>query len=282
MTATAPRPAVRFGDETWTHADLLRESERFGALFVDRLDAGRPPHVAVLLDNVPEYLFALGGAALSGAAIVGLNHTRRDEHLLRDITHTDCQLVITEERHLPLLEPVMDRAAAGARRRSRARSRARAAAPPLPADHPEPDVGTTWALIFTSGTSSAPKAVICSQRRLLTTGNRMVQLMDLTADDVGYICMPLFHSNALMVGWMPSLVAGASVALDAAVLRVGVARRHPPLRRDVVQLHGQAAVVHRRDAGAGRRRRQHVAGRVRQRGRARGGRHVRPRASTSR
>ena len=37
----------------------------------------------------------------------------------------------------------------------------------------EPDVDTIWALIFTSGTSDAPKAVICSQRRLLVTGKRM-------------------------------------------------------------------------------------------------------------
>ena len=32
----------------------------------------------------------------------------------------------------------------------------------------EPDIDAIWALIFTSGTSSAPKAVICSQRRLLS------------------------------------------------------------------------------------------------------------------
>ena len=30
--------------------------------------------------------------------------------------------------------------------------------------------------------------------------------MDLGPDDVGYVCMPLFHSNALMVGWAPSIV----------------------------------------------------------------------------
>ena len=36
-----------------------------------------------------------------------------------------------------------------------------------------------WALIFTSGTSSAPKAVICSQRRILATGARMAALMEL-------------------------------------------------------------------------------------------------------
>jgi fatty-acyl-CoA synthase len=214
--ATAARPAIHFGDDVWTHADLLREGERYAALFTERLHPDQPMHVAVLLDNIPEYLFALVGSALSGATVVGLNHTRRDEHLLRDISHTDCGLVITEGRHLPLLEPVMDRlppVLVVGDSLDNALDAAAAADAGTSGIAAEPDVGSTWALIFTSGTSSAPKAVICSQRRLLTTGNRMVQLMELGPDDVGYVCMPLFHSNALMVGWMPSLVAGASVAL---------------------------------------------------------------------
>jgi fatty-acyl-CoA synthase len=37
--------------------------------------------------------------------------------------------------------------------------------------------------------------------------------MGLGPDDVGYVCMPLFHSNAVQVGWAPSLVYGASVGL---------------------------------------------------------------------
>src|SRR5205823_977275 len=45
------------------------------------------------------------------------------------------------------------------------------------------------------------------------TGNRMGMILRITADDVGYVCMPLFHSNAVMVGWAPSIVYGASVAL---------------------------------------------------------------------
>ena len=57
------------------------------------------PHVGVLLDNVPEYLFTLGGAALAGAVVVGLNPTRRGTELERDIQHTDCQVVITDNDH---------------------------------------------------------------------------------------------------------------------------------------------------------------------------------------
>jgi fatty-acyl-CoA synthase len=142
---------------------------------------------------------------------VGLNHTRRGEHLLRDVTHTDCGLVITEAKHLDLLASI------------------RSELPPvlvvedsLPAaldavgtDDPglEPDVDTPWALIFTSGTSDAPKAVICSQRRLLVTGKRMSMIMDLGPDDIGFVCMPLFHSSAVQVGWAPSIVVGASIGL---------------------------------------------------------------------
>ena len=44
-----------------------------------------PFHVGVLLENVPEYLFLLGGAALAGATVVGINPTRRGAELARDI-----------------------------------------------------------------------------------------------------------------------------------------------------------------------------------------------------
>src|ERR1700753_3635864 len=95
--------AIRFGDRTWTHAEYFAECCRFAALFHERLPVDGPRHVAVLLDNTPDYLFTFGGAGLIGAAIVGLNHTRREEPLLRDVTHTHCGLVITEPRHEGLL-----------------------------------------------------------------------------------------------------------------------------------------------------------------------------------
>jgi len=162
------------------------------------------------MDNIPEYLLAFAGAAFAGAAIVGLNPTRRGAALQRDIEHTDLPFVITEEAHLPLLSELTSAPPVLVVGSSLDAALAR-----VPSVDPglEPDPSGTWALIFTSGTSDAPKAVICSQRRIMVTGTRMGIIMDITPDDVGYVCMPLFHSNAVMVGWAPSIVYGASVGL---------------------------------------------------------------------
>ncbi len=233
-TVSAGRPALRFGDRVWTHGEILGEAERFAALYRSRLDPARPPHVAVLLDNTPDYVFALCGAGLAGVALVGLNHTRRDEHLARDISHTDGQLVITEPRHLALLRPVADGldlpggivvserfadsddppVSMGESLEDALDSAWEdepADGGPARGDECEPEA--LWALLFTSGTSAAPKAVRCTQRRLLTTGQRMTMMLGIGPDDVGYAAMPLFHANSLMSGLAPALVAGASLSL---------------------------------------------------------------------
>lgn len=223
----ADRPALKFGDRVWSHRQFYEESCRWARLLLSQRPSG-PFHVGVLLDNVPDYLFAFGGAGLVGATVVGINHTRKGENLARDILHTDVAVLVTEPRHQRELAPLLVELDLPEDRIFVTRRSADEEDPPsafgrdlqealgeLSSDDPglDPDVTSVWALIFTSGTSSAPKAVICSQARLLKTGARMGLLLDITSDDVGYVCMPLFHSNALMVGWMPAVVNGASVGL---------------------------------------------------------------------
>jgi fatty-acyl-CoA synthase len=198
-------PAVKFEDEVWSHARLWHEVRRWADWMASlRPLDGSPFHVGVLLDNSPDYLCALGAAALTGATLVGVNPPRVGPELARDLDHADLVAVVTEDRHRPLLADI-----------GVVPAEPELPAEPSPWDDPsaDPDVSTRWLLVFTSGTSSAPKAVICSQRRLLTTGERMRILLDVGPSDTGYLCMPLFHSNALMVGMMPALIAGASLAV---------------------------------------------------------------------
>lgn len=221
------RPLIRFGERVWTHGEFLTESMRWAELLERFRPEGRATHLGVLCDNLPDYLFAFGGAALAGSAVVGLNHTRLGEHLARDVRHADVDVVLTEPRHADQLAGalahldldeervlVTDRyepRARGARIGVRLDDALAGDAPAVPERTADPDL--LWALIFTSGTTSAPKAVICSQRRLLVTGNRMSQILRIAPSDVGYVSMPLFHSNSVMVGLLPALVVGASVGL---------------------------------------------------------------------
>jgi acyl-CoA synthetase (AMP-forming)/AMP-acid ligase II len=128
-----------------THAEVAaRAAARAAWLQANRQDGAF--HVALMLDNVPEFIFWLEAAALAGAVVVGANPTHRGA----------CSS--------PRAPPARPRPACAAR--------------------------AGWP-------GSAPSWPRCSS----------------SPDDVCYLAMPLFHSNALMAGWAPALAAGATVAL---------------------------------------------------------------------
>ncbi|STZ72811.1 Very long-chain acyl-CoA synthetase [Mycolicibacterium fortuitum] len=68
-------------------------------------------------------------------------------------------------------------------------------------------------LLFTSGTTGASKAVICSQGRLARIAYAAAEKFGHVREDVEYCCMPLFHGNAIMALWAPALSVGATVCL---------------------------------------------------------------------
>lgn len=213
--------AVRIDDESMTYRTWCAEVARRAALWRSILAArpdGVPHHIGVLLDNTPEFTLWLGAAAVTGASVVGINNTRRGAELARDIVHTSCQIVVTDSSQSSLLDG-LDLGDANGRvfvadsdDFERVLSPFDGAALPTAEECPV-DPKSTFLLLFTSGTSGAPKAVITSHQRLNYVAGSMLMITQLTPADTTYISMPLFHSNALFTAWAPSLVAGATVAL---------------------------------------------------------------------
>ena len=207
-------PGLVSDDGSWTYAEMVQGAAERAAL-LQTLRRPGPFHVGVLLDNVPEFPLWLSTAALAGATIVGINPTRRGAELARDITHTDCQLIVTESVHLPLLDGLDLGVGSDRTLVTDTPSYRERLAPHT--DAPLPDIEITedhlYLLLFTSGTTGAPKAVRCSQGRLAGIGSIVAQMFELTAADVCYAAMPMYHSNALMAGWAPALAGGATVAL---------------------------------------------------------------------
>jgi len=102
------RAAFLFEDRVWSYRQLVEEGRQRGGLFTSLHRHGRPPHIGVLLDNGPEYLFWLAGAALCGAVVVGVNSTYRGEQLGQLIGHTDCELLVTSAVYEPMLDGAGD------------------------------------------------------------------------------------------------------------------------------------------------------------------------------
>ncbi|HVU72998.1 MAG TPA: long-chain-fatty-acid--CoA ligase [Mycobacteriales bacterium] len=213
--ADADRPAMLFEDQRWTWPEYVAGCAQRAALLADRLPAGAHPHVGVLLDNTPEYAMWLGAAILSGTTVVGINQTRRGDELARDVRHADCAMLVTDSALAPLTAGLDLGVATGQVHVSDSPEYAELLAPYAGAPVPRQDIdpAALLLLLFTSGTSGTPKAVRCTQGRLAGISLAVTQMFALTQDDVCYIAMPMFHSNALMAGWGPSVAAGATAAL---------------------------------------------------------------------
>lgn len=208
------RTGLKSHERSWTWDEVVRESSARAEL-ARSLRAEGPFHIGVLLENVPEFLFWLGGAALAGASIVGINPTRGGTYLEQEVAHTDCQLIVTDRAGMQLLDGLdigvpADRFLLVDTDEYRQQVDGKRGEP---FRDPAIDASTRMLLLFTSGTTGASKAALCSQGRLVELGRNNSAKYGVTGDDVCYCPMPLFHGNAIMALWAPALFRGACVAL---------------------------------------------------------------------
>ncbi|OBH00002.1 acyl-CoA synthetase [Mycobacterium sp. E136] len=199
---------VLFEETFTTWRDHLRDAAAAAAALRARLDPDRPPHVGVLLQNTPFFSAVLAAAGLTGIVPVGLNPVRRGAALQRDITHADCQLVLADSGSRDVIDGIdhidVDSPEWAAEV---------AAFAGAPVEVRQADPTDLFMLIYTSGTSGDPKAVKCSHGKVAVAGVTMTQRFDLGPRDVCYVSMPLFHSNAVLVGWAVALASQSSLAL---------------------------------------------------------------------
>ena len=215
LRASDEHDGLLFEDSRWSWGEVVDECVARAHLLLGTRRPDRPFHVGVLLENVPEYLFVIGAAALCGATVVGINPTRRGAELAADIRHVDTDLIITDCAQDWLLVGLdtgveSDRVhrVDGDRYQATVAGLRGREWPDVPAAK---DPSTQLLLLFTSGSTGAPKAVICSTGRF--AGKALANRMNLDSEDVAYNAMPLFHGNALMMCWAPCVFSGATFAM---------------------------------------------------------------------
>lgn len=202
--------AVKHGDLQWSWSEYLGKSAARAAVLLGAADPQRPMHIGALLGNTPEMLAQMAAAALGGYVLCGLNTTRRGAALAADIRRADCQFVVTDAEHRPLLDgldlegtPIFDTST------PQWEEFVGGAGELVP--HRNVTAMDAFMMIFTSGTSGNPKAVPVSHLMAAIAGLSLTDRFGLTEQDTCYVSMPLFHSNAVVAGWAPGVVSGAAI-----------------------------------------------------------------------
>lgn len=202
--------AVLHGDRSWTWREHLAEASAEAAALIAAIDPERPVHIGALLENGPEMLRAMAGAGLGGYVLCGINTTRRGESLAADVRRSNCQLLLTDQAHLALLEGLDLGGARVVDVGSTEWATEVAAAGDL-VPHREAGAMDTFMMIFTSGTSGDPKAVQVPHIMVVFAGADLVGRFSLTSQDACYLAMPLFHSAAVAAGWSVAVTSAATM-----------------------------------------------------------------------
>jgi fatty-acyl-CoA synthase len=203
----SPDPAMR---REWRYDELLARAERVARALTARYRPGE--RIAVWAGNCPEWVLLEYAAGLAGLVLVTVNPAYQAAELLHVLRHSKARGLFLAARHqgreLPaILDSVRDQLP-GLRevvllgdldqygRRENAGQ--------LPAVHPREPAQ----ILYTSGTTSRPKAAVLTHRGLTNNARLAAAATGLRAGETAINSMPLFHvagSGLLTLGVAQSL-----------------------------------------------------------------------------
>ena len=198
----------------------FQQLQKGSAAFATQLArAGLQPgdKVALLMDNGILTVQLFLGAMYGGFVAVPLNVRAGTTQLSYMLDHCDAKVVFVGEAYRNMIQEV----AVGIQRALRVECLNANGVPwtceadSLMAPLPTPAAGDVALLMYTSGSTSLPKAAIHSHRTVLAGGRNSVLSHQLTSADRSLLVLPLYHINAECVTLIPTLLSGGSVVVPS-------------------------------------------------------------------
>ncbi len=222
-------PAILFEDKSWTHAELNAIVNQYAHLLIHQ-GVKKGQVVIVFLENRPEVLFVVAALGKLGAIASLINSNQRSLVLKHSINQkNDGFFIIGEELMQAFEEVKSDIISPGRKVYIGLKDKGQCSFPDdyinveeIISRFPSTNIagvssmqsGTPFAYIFTSGTTGMPKASIQTQRKWLTCMHWFGKVnLSLNSQDVIYVSIPFYHSNALLIAWSSSAVSGAAMAV---------------------------------------------------------------------
>lgn len=217
------RPAILFAEQTVSYSRLLERSRRF-ASGLSALGVSEHDHVAVVMENSLECLYAWLASSILGCTEVPINPQYRGALLRYLLEDSAATVVICDATYAAQIAEVSDNlpslklvivagdGANVARQLSLACVRYEEvdgiSEPAVSADAPE------RVILYTSGTTGPSKGVIHTQKSSLALARYNAQVLEYTHSDRLLNFFPLYHQNARYTGVIPALCVGASIRIE--------------------------------------------------------------------
>ena len=201
--------AIEFGDRTWTYAELDAAVTAVARELL-RLGAGKGDRVAAYGRNSDLYALLYLGCARAGVIHVPANYQLNGNELDYILDNAGARIVFADD---DLIEAVTSTATGTEAEVIDLASLAPVATADsiAPAGDGEFSVDDTdiAQLLYTSGTTSAPKGAVMTHRALVHQYLSALLVLDFTPDDRAVHALPLYHSAQMHVFLLPLLSIGA-------------------------------------------------------------------------
>lgn len=183
---------------------------------------GKGDVVALLIPNIPPYLISYFAIQKLGAVVLPINLLLKPNEVSYILNDSGAKMVVALDMMIPLVDaarkdtPDLEKVVViGAEVPEWGISYAEVAAgDPSGLTEPAINGDDTCTLMYTSGTTGAPKGAMITHSNFVHMGKMMQGGFDLTENDRLLLVLPLFHIFGLAVVTMGSLASGAAVVLQ--------------------------------------------------------------------
>jgi citronellyl-CoA synthetase len=221
--------ALEYEDQSYTYSGFNQLVNRYANYLLSKgIKNGET--ITAYIENRPELLFLITACAKIGAIISLVNPNQKGKVLIHSMELDKSNHFFIGEELIPFFEKVKTSLSGNTDHKyywisdqnitecpknyTELKKELEKADPDNPTTTQRIKASQAYANVFTSGTTGLPKASRQTHRKWLATYYWFGKVnMNLKVNDVMYVPLPFYHTNALIVGWPTALAAPCTMVM---------------------------------------------------------------------